>query len=1126
MGEREELLAAVRARVESVNDAQDLPVVLEPSALTAAHRLAGMMDDDDLPAHYLLGWLHWYRATAQPGDAGRPDLTAAVGMFATCFIAGVAPDDLPDDLVPFIAAQAAAVASRHLPDDAAGPEELTSAIDLWRRIVGTMPADFPRGGPLGILAGALQDRFELTGSLADLDEAVNAGRAAADATGDRQERAGHLHNLSVSLQSRFELSGADADLAEAIRSARAAVADAAAGPERASMLAALANALRLRFERHGVAADLDEAIRAGREALDAIPAWHPDRLTAVNVLAGALTERFSRTGTMPDLDAAIVSVQAAVAATPAGHPDRALYLSNLAGALNTRYQRLGTLADLNAAVDAGRAAAAATPPGHPDRAVTLNNLAGALQARFEHTGATADLDGAVHALEAAVAATSAGQPDILDNLGVVLRLRFHRTGRSEDLDAAIEASRAAVAATPADHPQRAPMLSNLGIALRSRHHHSGDPADLDGAVDAGRAAVAATPADHPQRAGMLSNLGVALLTRYERTDARADLDAAITAGRTAVEVTPADRPDRAFYLSALGAALRHRHLRTGVRADRDEAVSACALATRVTSAPASARIRAAGMAASLLGSGEPGRAADLLETAVRLLPQVVPRELERADQQYTIGGFAGLAADAAALALAARDTAAGRALSLLEMGRAVLLGQALDTRGDSGELRRRHPALAARFAELRDLLDVFPASHEATWRQPVDRHALAAEFATVLARIRALDGFADFALAPAAEDLVAQAAAGPVAVFNVSPHRSDALLVTADGISHVELPGLDHATVVRRVGEFHRALAATTDPDADRLAAQAKLRDVLGWLWDEAAGPVLGALGHHDTPPADGTWPRVWWAPGGLLGQLPVHAAGHHTDPPGGAARRTVLDRVVSSYTPTVRALGQARRNPARRSAAPKALIVAMSTTPGLPDEGRLDYVRAEAALVRTRLPASVLLAEPAAEAGRAVPTKATVLAQLPGCTVAHFACHGESHPTDPSRSRLLLRDHAEEPLTVASLASLRLDHAQLAYLSACRTAFTGAARLLDEAIHLSSACQLAGFPHVVGSLWEIDDDVAVRVAEAFYAGIVAEDGSVDAGSAACALHHAVRSIRDRFPGTPSLWAGYLHSGA
>ncbi|WP_275427319.1 CHAT domain-containing protein [Streptomyces sp. NEAU-S7GS2] len=147
---------------------------------------------------------------------------------------------------------------------------------------------------------------------------------------------------------------------------------------------------------------------------------------------------------------------------------------------------------------------------------------------------------------------------------------------------------------------------------------------------------------------------------------------------------------------------------------------------------------------------------------------------------------------------------------------------------------------------------------------------------------------------------------------------------------------------------------------------------------------------------------------------------------------------------------------------------------------------------------------------------------------MVHFACHAAHDPADPSKSLLLLHDHEYDPLTVADLAEMRLDSAKLAYLSACRTAFMGSVELIDEAIHLTSAFQLAGFPHVIGTLWEINDEMASRVAAAFYAELgmaTSRHGGLDTDGAARALHHTVRNIRDRYPKAPYLWAAHLHVG-
>jgi hypothetical protein len=67
---REQFLAALKARLDQVAAAQDPAPVLEPEALNEAHRLAGLLRDDDadIEARVALGWFHWYRYLALPED--------------------------------------------------------------------------------------------------------------------------------------------------------------------------------------------------------------------------------------------------------------------------------------------------------------------------------------------------------------------------------------------------------------------------------------------------------------------------------------------------------------------------------------------------------------------------------------------------------------------------------------------------------------------------------------------------------------------------------------------------------------------------------------------------------------------------------------------------------------------------------------------------------------------------------------------------------------------------------------------------------------------------------------------------------------------------------------------------
>jgi tetratricopeptide (TPR) repeat protein len=1206
VGEQAERLAAVRARVERAA-AGDLSAVLEPEALDEARQLAALLTPGaaDLQAKHMLGLLYWYRSRSLRVGQDRQDLDTAVDTLIPCFLVGT--DDLPTPLLPLLAERAAPMVTGWLKEmmGYADPEPLSTLVEMWQRIVRATPADHParaghlsglgdalwvrsgrtgvpadldaaietfkqamaatpadhadRAKYLGTLSGALWARFERFGPLADLEAAIEPAREAVAITAaDHPDRAMHLGNLGALLRARFVRFGARADVDAAIEAIRQAVAATPAdSPLRGLLLGNLSGALQSRFE-HGVPrADLDAAIEAGREAVAATPTGSPVRGLSLSQLGGALRLRFWNTGVLADLDAAIEATTKAVAATAADHPGRAGYLSDLVGLLRLRFGRTGVPADLDAAIEAGREAVAATPSDSPDRSGRLNNLGIALKARFSRFGAQADVDAAVEAFREAVAAAPSEHPNqagYLTNLVGALCLRFERTGEQADLDAALEAGPKSVAAagpTPAEHPHWPTIMNNLVQPLHARFRRTGALDDLDAVIGVFRELVKTAPPHHPERAMYLSNLGTVLRTRFMRTAERADLDAALEAGREAVATAPADHADRAQYLFELGFALRLRFEQLGEPADLEAALSLCEQVVEADSAAPSVRIRAARAAAVDLGGPvRPGRMADLLEVAVRLLPEVAPRGMERGDQQHAIGELAGLASDAAALALANPDTPPGteravRALRLLEAGRAVLLSQALDTRSDLSDLRERRPDLAAQFVTLRDRLDrsagpvalvPTPGSGAAELAEADlaawDRRRAAEELATTLDQIRALPGFASFALPPTTDELLAEAESGPVVTFNISTHRSDALILTADGITALELPGLAHSAVMDQISAFHQARLTTADPAADerdRAAAQTRLRQTLQWLWDNAADQVLRALGHHRGPAPGAAWPRVWWAPGGLLGQLPLHAAGYHTDP-AGPERRTVLDRVVSSYTSTVRALRYARQHAHTSPTADRALIVAMPTTPGV--SGRLHHVWDEVDLLHARLPSPLLLIElDDAEIGQLTvavdtPTKANVLAHLPGCAIAHFACHGVSDPADPSKSRLQLHDHRDDPLDVASLAPVDLDHAQLAYLSACGTAVTATTLLLDEAIHLTSAFQLAGFPHVIGSLWEVNDSIAVQIADAFYRTLGAGDGTLDTGQAAHALHHAVRAVRDRFPGTPSLWAAHVHAGA
>ena len=188
----------------------------------------------------------------------------------------------------------------------------------------------------------------------------------------------------------------------------------------------------------------------------------------------------------------------------------------------------------------------------------------------------------------------------------------------------------------------------------------------------------------------------------------------------------------------------------------------------------------------------------------------------------------------------------------------------------------------------------------------------------------------------------------------------------------------------------------------------------------------------------------------------------------------------------------------------------------GVPDALQatpLISVPAEIQRVKSRLRDSTTLEGESA-------TREGVLESMAEHDWVHLACHGWQNLTDPSASSVLLSDG---PLSIRRIASRLLPGSDLAFLSACQT-FTGAPQLSDEAIHLASAFQVAGYRHVIATLWSIYDRFAPQVADDVYE-ILTRGGNPDSARAAEAIHQAAAKLRARHPGWPQMWAPYVHIG-
>ncbi|KAK4244031.1 CHAT domain-containing protein [Corynascus novoguineensis] len=626
----------------------------------------------------------------------------------------------------------------------------------------------------------------------------------------------------------------------------------------------------------------------------------------------------------------------------------------------------------------------------------------------------------------------------LNNLGVVFWSRYERTGEMADLEEAIRMARQAVESTPHDHQDRSRWMSNLGNKLQRRYKRTGEMADLEEAIEMARQAVESTPHDHPDRARLMNNLGIMFKSRYERTGEIADLEEAIEMARQAVKSTPYDHPDRARCLNNLGDKLESWHKQTGEVAGLEEASLCFYNAWYCQTAIPFDRVKAAARCLTLLATQAK------VDTAIQLGQDL----LDRNDQQFVMSIFAGVAADVCSFLLMSNRPA--EALEYLEKGRAVIIGQLVDARSDLSSLEQQYPDIARRYIYLRDEVNI-PVNRleqDIGRAQVIERRREAvAELNACIREIRGITGNKRFLLGQTMAEIQERAVGGTIVVVNITGLRSDAILVSRAAIKTLNLPQLLASDVLAWLGK------KWTGREVRRRERPQKNREYLEYLTctDDRANDL----------------PRIWWIGTGLGSSMPFYTARIHSP----SSTENVFSRAISSYTPSIKALGYTQhRSRATGRAEGSLLIATMPTTPPR------DHI-------------------------------------------------------DPSNSGLVLQKQGEgqeaeqDRLTVHRISELSLAHAYIAYLSACSTAENTSTELSDEVIHVVSGFRVAGFPHVVGCLWPSVDRICADVASKFYESL--QGGKRwDGRAVAWAVREAVLAVREAEMEMPLVWAQFVHFGA
>ncbi|RRO12988.1 CHAT domain-containing protein [Saccharopolyspora rhizosphaerae] len=955
--------------------------------------------------------------------------------------------------------------------------------EVFRSTAGVLREDDPaRAGVLNNLGSAAQLRYVQSRDLADLEDAIGYYRSATTSahSGDR-DRILYFCNLALALTDLAGKTGRPQIAADGAQVARDAVAQTPKRDQRRPMvLLRLANALKLHAQLADSAESDEESIAVFREAARISPASDPTTPELLINLGAALMRRYQRAHDQDDLDEAVKHLSTGAGALPDGDGRRS-GLCRYAEALRLRFQRNGDLTDLNNAINELIGVLGVLEAGNPQLGMTVWQLAAATVEHVDATGEAGQLRRVLRPIAPAVRAMAAEDTHrslALGGYAILLRRHFLHGGETKALDTAVTAGEAAVEAAAPSRRARVLTALNTSLLVRYEHGESGD--DLDRAAELAR--EAAKDSDPQTQHIAWVQLGVVLAHRFQRAGRAQDVETAIELFDQALIAMPETTPGRAAVSIQLALALQGLHQRTGRRRYYRWARKVLTEAAGQANAPAEQRLRAAALAGRI--SAQEQRWSEALEsftTAVELLP-LMTRGKRVVASPSAQQRWASIVADAAASAIEAGEP--NKAVELIEHGRSAILADFLPSGGELGELHREHPALADEVVRLRRLLD--RPAEDPDLDDGDNRQRLADAWAALVDEVREIQP-THLRLRPFSE-LCGVGGDGSVAIVNLSRYRSDVLVIFGGRVLTVPIP---HATP-DKAGEQTLALLSAAQQDD-----HATIADVLDWTWVRLVRPVLDRMGYLNTPAAGSRWPRVWWSCFGAAAYLPLHAATAH-------AGASALDRVVSSYTPTLGCLLRARTRP-------------------VPEGGALVAAGSAEQVSRELPPQNQVLAQhwPTAEIVSTESASATdVLRMLPSFPWVHICEPSSQFPGQPAAGMLLDRD-GQRPLGLVELGQVALDKAEFCYLGQIATA---ADQPCAAGLSLVAALGFAGFTHVIGTLWEVDPAGAVAAHADFYSAVFGPEGYGTDG-AAYALHNAAREIRNARPHDCAAWSAHVHVG-
>ncbi|KAF7597134.1 hypothetical protein BBP40_009472 [Aspergillus hancockii] len=781
---------------------------------------------------------------------------------------------------------------------------------------------------------------------------------------------------------------------------------------------------------------------------------------------------------------------------------------------------------------------------HPHVLMVNAALGNVMTQRFLHWRAETDIDSAIMYYRRSLSHTDEHHPRYpmrVANLSYALQLRFHDRQKVDDLR---EAQRILTVALEGPVPLSDELRTALATRMGNNYQYffsvSKQLSDLKTADDHYNKAIAVPNASSAARSMAILNKVTNLKKMAEDTDDPLAVEMSDKSFDMIEHMIDKESP---FYW---GFVLNHADLLFFIYNRKHSpncsdyghrALEKYNSLVQMKNVGATVRINVASIAARLHRDVHQDHAGarDSIMISLELLPEAILMHENRLEQLKFIRKCQYVPSMVVSYSLEAGDPAS-TIIHRLEAGRAFIWDRIEDRPTQLDVLGEADPELAGKFRTLQQRVyqQVRPSRDtvgvELTSVMPGDTSRLQRQRDTdayhqVLRDIRSLSGFGSFLRIPETPtDLQTYAADAPIVFVNATPDRSDSLIITKTSVYNLPLPFFSMDELRDYAARFIQA-RNVFDREEEQAGAFSDYLQVMKWLWETAAKPILHSIDWKAYESELSEKPRVIWVSTGWISVLPIHASGDFESPGETNEPRSVHDMVVSSYTTSLKALEVTRQRALRikgqrTSAQRHAVVVAMETTPGLGRDGDLNVNPEIQAIEHTLAPSfhvDVL----------SQPDTSSVKTSLSKAAVAHFACHAHADLKDPSRSAILLADHQKKPppFTVRTLLRLNIKSCELVYLSACESGASKDLHLRDEGIHIAGGFHIAGVPHVISTLWKVSDHVSAQLAGLVYAKL--KDGGkdeVDFSRAPYALHQAIGAMQQRGV-HPMLLGPFIHSG-